>query len=168
MAWIPPKTNWPVEDIPGTEDFNRIEGNLQYLKNYCLVWYEPSDEILLESLSQKTVRSESYATMKTFRLAYPGRYKITFEARREAVQVGHNFDYADILVWGPSTGTLTTSWKTFTFTYSVSTAHATHSILGRGRQVHYSGLGSGLTVYIRNVRIYGSPAPILPPVFTLN
>ena len=30
--WIPPKTNWSVEDVPGLEDFERIEGNTSYLK----------------------------------------------------------------------------------------------------------------------------------------
>lgn len=32
MAWQNPKTNWVAGDIPGAGDFNRIEGNTQYLK----------------------------------------------------------------------------------------------------------------------------------------
>lgn len=32
MSWQTPKTNWPVEDVPGVGDFERIEGNAEYLK----------------------------------------------------------------------------------------------------------------------------------------
>lgn len=32
MSWQTPKTNWPVEDVPGVGDFERIEGNTEYLK----------------------------------------------------------------------------------------------------------------------------------------
>lgn len=35
MAWETPKTNWGQagQTVPGAEDFNRIEGNTQYLKD---------------------------------------------------------------------------------------------------------------------------------------
>lgn len=35
MAWQTPKTNWgqPGQTVPGATDFNRIEGNTQYLKD---------------------------------------------------------------------------------------------------------------------------------------
>ena len=33
MAWQTPKTNWATGDIPVADDFNRIEGNTQYLKD---------------------------------------------------------------------------------------------------------------------------------------
>ena len=32
MAWQNPKTDWKAGDIPTASDFNRIEGNIQYLK----------------------------------------------------------------------------------------------------------------------------------------
>lgn len=34
-AWLPPKTNWGQagQTVPGAIDFNRIEGNTQYLKD---------------------------------------------------------------------------------------------------------------------------------------
>ena len=32
MAWQNPKTNWVAGDIPGAGDFNRSEGNAEYLK----------------------------------------------------------------------------------------------------------------------------------------
>jgi len=35
MAWENPKQNWgdPGQTVPGTDDFKRIEGNEQYLKD---------------------------------------------------------------------------------------------------------------------------------------
>ena len=35
MAWVNPKTNWgqPGQTVPGTDDFNRIEGNIQELQD---------------------------------------------------------------------------------------------------------------------------------------
>ena len=35
MAWQTPKTNWgqPGQTVPAATDFNRIEGNTQYLKD---------------------------------------------------------------------------------------------------------------------------------------
>jgi len=34
MAWKEPKTDWQANDILTALDFNRIEGNIQYLKNF--------------------------------------------------------------------------------------------------------------------------------------
>ena len=33
MAWQTPKTNWSAADVPLPDDFNRIEGNTQHLKD---------------------------------------------------------------------------------------------------------------------------------------
>lgn len=33
MAWQTPKTNWQAADVVSKDDFNRIEGNAQYLKD---------------------------------------------------------------------------------------------------------------------------------------
>ena len=35
MAWIEPKTNWVSTDYFNAEDYNRIIGNLVYLKEYA-------------------------------------------------------------------------------------------------------------------------------------
>ena len=32
MAWKEPKTDWQAADVPTAFDFDRIEGNIQYLK----------------------------------------------------------------------------------------------------------------------------------------
>lgn len=34
MAWQNPKTDWETGDVPGAGDFNRTEGNTQFLKEY--------------------------------------------------------------------------------------------------------------------------------------
>ena len=36
MAWQTPKTNWQAADVVSKDDFNRIEGNAQYLKDAAL------------------------------------------------------------------------------------------------------------------------------------
>jgi len=33
MAWEEPKTDWQVADVVSKDDFNRIEGNAQHLKD---------------------------------------------------------------------------------------------------------------------------------------
>ena len=33
MAWQNPKTDWKAGDVPAAPDFNRIEGNTQYIKD---------------------------------------------------------------------------------------------------------------------------------------
>ena len=53
MAWIPPKTNWQVEDVPGSEDFKRIEGNTQYLK-------EQTDELQGEVVKRAQIITGQY------------------------------------------------------------------------------------------------------------
>lgn len=168
--WIPPKTNWQAGDIPGAGDFNRSEGNLQHLKDYSLVWCEPSNEILLESLAQKSVSSETYKTMKTFRLAYPGRYKVTFEARRDDVTGLWMPNNARIYVFTQAQAVeLTASWRTYTITGTVTSPVTTFNIQGAGKQTAVPGSYSApLAVYIRNVRIYASPVPMPSSTFTLD
>jgi hypothetical protein len=48
MAWQTPKTNWQAGDIPGAGDFNRIEGNTQYLK-------EQTDGLSAQLMGKKIV-----------------------------------------------------------------------------------------------------------------
>jgi len=168
--WIPPKTNWSVEDVPGLEDFKRIEGNLQYLKDYCPLWYGPSNELLIESLSEKMVKSMDIKVMKSFRLQYPGIYKMTFQARREATHTQKQLVYANVYAPQNETETLTTDWKTYTFTFQAN-ANMTYYISGHGKEAYSDGTGiEALAVYIRNVRIFGSPVLLaaVPASFILE
>lgn len=171
MAWTNPKTDWSAAYNPGPGDFNRIEKNTQYLKEYCLFWYEPSDELLIESASEKMVKSESRGVMKSFHLQYPGKYKITFQARRAATSsIYWELNHAYVYVAGNSTGTLTTDWKTFTFTFQVD-ANTTHNIEGHGRQQYpFGSEPEALAVYIRNVQIFASPVRLVavPASFILE
>lgn len=168
--WTPPKTNWSVEDVPGVGDFGRIEGNLQYLKDYCPIWYGPSNELLIESVSEKMVESMDRKVMKSFRLQYPGTYKITFQARRAATYTQKELIYASVYAPGGSTGTLTTNWKTYTFTFQ-ATANTTYNIEGHGKEAYPDGsTPQALAVYIRNVQIFGSPVRLaaVPASFILE
>lgn len=56
--WVPPKTNWQAGDVPGAEDFNRIEGNMQHLK-------EQTDELAHRLMGKKIVLIASGTTTIT-------------------------------------------------------------------------------------------------------
>ena len=173
--WIPPKTNWVAGDIPGAGDFNRIEENAKYLKDYCLFWYEPSDEMVVESLSEKTVTSATLAPMKSFRFFHPGRYRIELEARRtlkssgwivesavinfsdeHSVQPASNINVANAQNWTP-----------YIVTRSLDVGDVL-TIRGRGTQRISLFDPQPLAVSIRNVRIYGSPVIIAPPTVIIS
>ena len=75
MAWQTPKTNWGVDPV-GPGDFNRIEGNIKYLKEQAdniVSIYEPSDDVVIEALPRQS------GTVRNFRVLNPGRYRITGE-----------------------------------------------------------------------------------------
>ena len=43
MAWIQPKTNWAVSDRFNISDYNRIKGNLDFLKDKAETLYMSFD-----------------------------------------------------------------------------------------------------------------------------
>jgi hypothetical protein len=45
MAWVTPKVDWDADDVIGDADFNRIEGNCDYLKG--LVDYETQGDFIM-------------------------------------------------------------------------------------------------------------------------
>lgn len=91
MAWQNPKTNWVAGDIPGAGDFNRSEGNSEWLKGQTDELIKrsitrvviPSNEILLSApLARSTPPSSTVTTLlKRFRLSYPGVYRLYYEAK---------------------------------------------------------------------------------------
>src|SRR5690606_22644320 len=91
-------------------------------------------------------------------------YKITFQARRAATGSGAwVVSYAAVYVPGNSTGTLTTDWKTFTFTFQAN-ANTTYNIEGSGKEEHRPFNDTrALAVYIRNVQIFASPVRLAIP-----
>ena len=59
MAWIEPKTNWESTDYFNIVDYNRIVGNLTYLKSFSEKLFRSYD--LLEMEQEKTYSSMIYA-----------------------------------------------------------------------------------------------------------
>ena len=56
MAWIEPKTNWKSTDYFNIEDYNRIVGNLTYLKDLSL-------ELFKDFTTEDMVGSKDYSSM---------------------------------------------------------------------------------------------------------
>src|SRR5690606_22448945 len=83
MAWQNPKTNWVAGDIPGAGDFNRIEGNTQYLANELWTRVTPSSTIILSSTSSYSAQTTSYELAKQFQVRYPGWYGTSFTVTGE-------------------------------------------------------------------------------------
>lgn len=49
MAWQNPKTNWKAGDVPSSDDFNRIEGNIQHVKDEIDNVELNAENVVLES-----------------------------------------------------------------------------------------------------------------------
>lgn len=60
MAWIQPKTNWTVSDRFNISDYNRIKGNLDFLKYKAETLYMPFDT--QDMGSEKTYVDYIYAS----------------------------------------------------------------------------------------------------------
>ena len=59
MAWIEPKTDWSASDFFNATDYNRIVGNLAYLKAYLDNLFIGLDN--LPTTEEKTAKSLIYA-----------------------------------------------------------------------------------------------------------
>lgn len=59
MAWIEPKTDWNLDDYFNAEDYNRIIGNIAYLKAYLDSLFLDLTNVSLGE--EKTVESLIYA-----------------------------------------------------------------------------------------------------------
>lgn len=58
MAWQTPKTNWQATDFFNIEDWNRIVGNIEYVKSLCPELYP---DFSIASISEKTYSDYLYA-----------------------------------------------------------------------------------------------------------
>lgn len=97
--WQTPKTDWQASGIPGAGDFNRIEGNIQWLKEDAArgsYFIMPSDAVIMTANAERTVATtrddDNYsapnsAVVKKFRLKYDGIYRVTFELRTSNTNV---------------------------------------------------------------------------------
>ena len=57
MAWIEPKTNWTSKDFFNIEDYNRITGNIEYLKAFVIELFSHPN------LSEDSVAEKDYTSM---------------------------------------------------------------------------------------------------------
>lgn len=106
MAWQNPKTNWVAGDIPGAGDFNRIEGNAEYLKTQTdglkngsikagkakdadtvggvhAKIIVPSTSNLLSATAERYTPNSNVdpVILKRFKLGYPGKCNLRYEYR---------------------------------------------------------------------------------------
>lgn len=90
--WQTPKTDWQAGDIPGAGDFNRIEGDIQWLKEDAArggYFIMPSDAVIMTANAERAVEPTANGSnwlrnsevVKKFRLKYDGIYRVTFELR---------------------------------------------------------------------------------------
>lgn len=93
MAWIEPKTNWKSTDYFNIEDYNRIVGNLTYLKSFSEKLFRSYN--LLETEQEKTYSSMIYA-----------REINAIENNLESVNINtYNFDIGDAKEFYPNKNT---------------------------------------------------------------
>lgn len=59
MSWLPPKTEWTAEDYINAVDYNRIIGNITYLKAYLDTLFYGLTNI--STMEEKTAKSLIYA-----------------------------------------------------------------------------------------------------------
>lgn len=59
MAWIEPKTDWVASDFVNSEDYNRIIGNISYLKAHLDSLFMGLTNI--STIEEKTTKSLIYA-----------------------------------------------------------------------------------------------------------
>ena len=90
MAWIEPKTNWESTDYFNIEDYNRIVGNLTYLKDLSL-------ELFKDFTTEDMVGSKDYSSM------IYAREINAIENNLESVNINtYNFDIGDTKEFYPN------------------------------------------------------------------
>lgn len=169
-AWVPPKIDyWDTPRPVGGEDYKRIEGNTQWLRECSLLWHEPSSDVVIQSLSEKSVAALNYSILKSFRLVHPGRYRVAFEARRVGAEIIVNVLYARLRV-GDQVINLAqrTNWTPFTVDVVLG-LYDVLTIEGEGAALYPpAGQAQPLPVYIRNVQVFGAPAAVPAPTVLIS
>lgn len=143
MSWIPPKTDWGVEDVPGVSFLNRVEGNTAYLKDEIekgIFFMMPSDTLILQLDATRMVSVNTPTVVKRFRLKYQGVYRITFD------------------LWAPLSNWAVINFANFTRVgYSGWTSFVVDGFLPPGQiEVKLQSSITGERVYLRNLRIKGT------------
>lgn len=78
MAWITPKTNWVATDLVNASDYNRIAGNLNFLKSAM--------RLMLANLNDDKTISD---------LPYPGVWNAVEQDLESVNNLSYRFDIGD-------------------------------------------------------------------------
>ena len=89
MAWMEPKTNWKSTDYFNAEDYNRIIGNLAYLKENSCVSDKKMD--FVDMGAEKTYMDFIYAR----EINAIEDNLVTFNLRTYALNIGEKIVYTD-------------------------------------------------------------------------
>ena len=113
MAWQTPKTDYNSLYIPGPGDFNRIEGNEQWLKDEIAkdgLFVLPSDTVILQAnVERERHVTEEAKIVKKFWLKHAGIYRVYFELYSDAGMTPCIVSSAFFSVNAPSVN----SWRTY-------------------------------------------------------
>ena len=181
MAWQNPKKNWVAGDIPGAGDFNRIEGNAEYLKTQTDglkngsikagdalklggvvstafdIFYEPSNDVILNMPTFDYIHGAREKLTKRFQIAHTGRYKIIAQIRAG----GPTGDVSVTIQTSPSAVVARfdnivrdDAWHTYELTFQGEAGQEYQMYLKKETQ-------SG-TLYMQNVKLCGRPRTARP------
>ena len=86
MAWQTPKTDWQAGDVPGASDFNRAEGNSEYLKTQT------------DGLKSGSIKAAKAGYADSAGQVKSGSIGLTSWGTGSEAVITHNFDTYNILV----------------------------------------------------------------------
>ena len=152
MGWQTPKTNWDSLYIPGAGDFNRIEGNTQFLKEYIEkdgLFILPSETVILQANTERSRHvTEEAKIVKKFWVKFAGIYKVYFEIFSGSDMTPCIVSSAFFSINVPSAN----SWRTYNLDVFIPPGPLEIVLSGR----YDEEWGSGPMTRIRNVRLKGT------------
>lgn len=124
------------------------------------VWMAPSDDIILESLAEKSVTlSGSMVIMKSFLVHRPGKYRVTFEAKTSNASIPFSIYWfpfendlagsGELVVSSVVTAS-TNIYTAFSLDLNIEIPHGGY--LGIVKGTH----GTSTTAFVRNARLKGA------------
>ncbi|HHV62131.1 MAG TPA: hypothetical protein GXX51_05775 [Firmicutes bacterium] len=146
----------PINLIPGSGQPLQVSGNTVWHAGNAksLRWFQPGDTILLEALTERSVYSKSYVTVKRFRVMGRGRYRVTGELKTSGptayMAVGTSGNISNT---GGSSGFSTTSTTYVAFTIDTPVEALPGEEIYVSIYACNTGAATPGTAYIRNVRL---------------
>lgn len=95
MAWIEPKTNWTSQDFFNIEDYNRIIGNIAYLK-----------ELVLELFSQPNLRENSLEEKDYTSMIYASEINVIEDNLENINQSSYSLEIGETKTFYPNEKTM--------------------------------------------------------------